>query len=1241
MVVAKSRRYLALAALSSLLFTSLALAQLPQTRLYSLNPVGGQVGQEFEVTITSGDDLEEVTSLVFSNPKITAKQKTTEQNGQQIPVNNVFIVNVPADVEPGVYEARCGGLFGFSNPRRFAIDQNPVVADTADNNSAEKATPLELGSVVNGRLESGNDLDWFRVSAKQGQRLVLDVWAERLDSRMNPVISIYDSTGRRRFDWSRNSIGYDPVLLFDVPADGDYCVLLHDVTYRNGNDYFYRLHAHTNPHLEFAWPPSGQAGTNSDFTLYGYNLPGGTKTGEFLHGAELESLKVKIDVPAATDLLDVENRVRPYAAATDAFSYRLKSDSATSNPVRIGITPLNVVPEIEPNDDVPQAQLVTAPVEIGGKFGELEDTDTFRFAAKAGEVYFIEAIAERLGTNTDPFLVVNQITKAADGTETVKRLTAQDDVATNLLANVFETKTDDPVFRLQVPADGLYEVVLRDRYWESRGHALLRYSLAIRRETPDFRVIAVPSAPTAGQTWPTGLRRGDQFPISLLAFRQDGFNGPIEVSAVNLPEGLSCPPVVIGPGESTSTLMVTSSLTAPVGLHEIELNSIATLEDQQLVQTVAAEQLAVANAAKPIADLQQKLNMAVTNVAAPQAAYDAAAKASQDAPDDANLKTQLEAAKKALEAVIAQKDAAQKALTDAQAAMKTAESKLASTQLALQKSTQQITHPVRSGTVIWSSAANVPAISRVSDAFTLSVINEEAPFQVTSDIHRLKVHQGRQILVPVKLEKRDGFDDKVTLTTQGIPKNANIDFPNAEIAKGEAEKMLAMFVKENAPPGFYTIWMKTQGQVGYKRNPGKADRLQKENEQAKAKADEAQKASQAATQKKNETTAAFTQAQQTLQQSQTNVKTAEAAVTTAQQQLDQATKELAAANKQVVDTQAKVALLEKQFAEVDKAFKTKQAEFKVAEQTVVTAQTAADEARKAATALETQIAELNKQIAEQPDNAELKTQLESATKALQEQQSLVTATAKAVVENTQKRDGLKTAQDELAVKTATAQQELANSQQQLATFTAAAGEVQKKMKSAEQALATKKTELTTAQAAVTKATAELKVATDAKTAAEAAEKSAVALAASTEAVRKAAEKAATDAANAAKPKNINFTPPTTPIVVEVLPAPAKLAATVPNGGKVKKGETIEVAVKITRQNNFSGPVTIALATPPGVTGLTAEAVQIPADQTDGKLIIAAKADAPDGKIANVVIRAAMEFGGSAEVDAPITVETTN
>jgi len=51
-------------------------AQLPQTRLYSLSPMGAQAGESVEVTVANGADLDELDQMVFSHSGISAKHKS-------------------------------------------------------------------------------------------------------------------------------------------------------------------------------------------------------------------------------------------------------------------------------------------------------------------------------------------------------------------------------------------------------------------------------------------------------------------------------------------------------------------------------------------------------------------------------------------------------------------------------------------------------------------------------------------------------------------------------------------------------------------------------------------------------------------------------------------------------------------------------------------------------------------------------------------------------------------------------------------------------------------------------------------------------------------------------------------------------------------------------------------------------------------------------------------------------------
>ena len=178
-----------------LLANSSLLAQLPQARLKSIYPPAGQVGTSFELRLTSGDDLEEMDALHFTHPGITAKQRMQEVNGQPQPVDNLFDVTIAADVPPGVYEVHAAGLFGVTNPRRFAVSHRQVIQETEGNNSREQAQTVELNSSIIGKAEGGTDIDVFRFTAEQGQRVVLDCLAAQLDSQLMPTLIVRDAGG--------------------------------------------------------------------------------------------------------------------------------------------------------------------------------------------------------------------------------------------------------------------------------------------------------------------------------------------------------------------------------------------------------------------------------------------------------------------------------------------------------------------------------------------------------------------------------------------------------------------------------------------------------------------------------------------------------------------------------------------------------------------------------------------------------------------------------------------------------------------------------------------------------------------------------------------------------------------------------------------------------------------------------------------------------------------------------------
>ncbi|MGD9856896.1 MAG: hypothetical protein AB7U20_18260, partial [Planctomycetaceae bacterium] len=445
------------------------------------------------------------------------------------------------------------------------------------NQTIEQAQSVSLGSVVNGFINGAGDIDLFRFSAKSGQRIVLDCQAQRIDSKLDPTLMLMDATGRP-IKFAENAYHQDDLLVFDVAADGEYIVELRDVAFTGSVDHVYRLALHTGPHLRFTIPASGQAGTTARFTLFGFNLPGSERTEQTSAGAPLERLAVDVAVPARAAADTSLAGVASYAAGLDLFPYHLDAGGNSSNNVLLGVSDVSSTAEQEPNNDAATAQKITVPADVTGQFAALKDIDVYAIDAAQDQEFVIEVIGHRAGVPIDPVLIVDQVTVDDKGGEQVKQLTNQDDFTTNLAANIFDTATDDPIFRLKAPAAGTYRLTVRDRAYEHTGGPDLLYRLIVRSPQPDFRLAAVPAGSVAGQTWPVSLRRGDHFAVDVLAFRQDGFAGPIQVTAAQLPYGFEISDLTIAANETTGTLIVTAGADTANSLEQLRLEGAATAD---------------------------------------------------------------------------------------------------------------------------------------------------------------------------------------------------------------------------------------------------------------------------------------------------------------------------------------------------------------------------------------------------------------------------------------------------------------------------------------------------------------------------------------------------------------------------------------------------------------------------------------------------------------------------------------
>ena len=557
---------------------------MPNPDLLTVAPAVAKAGTTFEMT-TTGKELEGAKALRFSHPKITAAPVLLPADDfypAPRPVEGKFTVTIPAEVPPGVYEVRSHGYFGLSTARPFVVfpSGSAEILESGDHSTAETALALESENGVLGTLDAGR-FDWYRFAGKKGERLLLEVLAERIDAKGDVLMAVFDAGGRE-LENSRHHFGRDPFIDFTPPADGDYFVSLSDALYGGGREFFYHLRLSRGPHVDFVFPPAGEPGQKRTFTFFGRNLPNGSLGDNWsVKGKPLETLEVSLDVPAEATVPTSFSPAIPRESMVPTFEHTL----AGANPVSIGFATAPVVTE----DAKSELQTVAIPAEIAGRFDVAGDVDQFRVSLKKGTTYWLDVICHRLGVVADPVVTVEKITKDAAGKEVFTPVGKNDDLPSFFNAESLDdlnADSLDPALSLVPDADADYRITLGNQ--SGGGSAAHLYRLAIREAKPDFQLItgtefaktinndAFPASPV--------LRRGGSTVYRVIAFRRDGYDGDITVTAAGLPAGVTAKPLVLSGSSDQGFLTLWATPDAVAWTGAITITGTAKVGGEDLVR---------------------------------------------------------------------------------------------------------------------------------------------------------------------------------------------------------------------------------------------------------------------------------------------------------------------------------------------------------------------------------------------------------------------------------------------------------------------------------------------------------------------------------------------------------------------------------------------------------------------------------------------------------------------------------
>lgn len=212
-------------------------------------PLGGEASSAISVTLL-GD--------------AAGPQKTTVQLPSEPGLFEATFIDAPLRGEDGTPSAPSANRvhvapFGdvFERPGHNSPD-NPQQVET------------ELPVALNGRIESEGEVDWFRFSARKGERFRVFGYGKTLDSELDPRIWIRPAPGnpsRKTYDeddsrWEphdlvghhyrhQQKLRLDPVFMFEPDTDGEWLIGIGDTRREFGPHHIYRIEFQ--PHVDSAF----------------------------------------------------------------------------------------------------------------------------------------------------------------------------------------------------------------------------------------------------------------------------------------------------------------------------------------------------------------------------------------------------------------------------------------------------------------------------------------------------------------------------------------------------------------------------------------------------------------------------------------------------------------------------------------------------------------------------------------------------------------------------------------------------------------------------------------------------------------------------------------------------------------------------------------------------------------------------------------------------------------------------
>jgi hypothetical protein len=473
-----------------------------------VSPRGAQRGTEAVLTL-SGARLEDAKEAMFYSPGFSVS-KLEVVNGSAVRAT----VKIAADCKLGEHALRLRTASGISELRTFWVGALPVVQEKEPNSDFATPQKIPLNVTVQGVVDY-EDVDYFAVECKKGQRLSVEIEAMRLANTLfDPYVAILDS---KRFELASSDdaplLGQDAMCSIVVPADDTYIVQVRESAYGGNGACAYRLHVGTFPRPQAVVPAGGKAGEEVEVTFLG------DPKGPF---------KQKVKLPAR---------------AGEKFAvFAQDADGISPSPIPFRVSEAGNIVEVEPNDTHANATKAELPLAFNGVIDRPGDVDWFRFKAKKGQTFDIHCYARRLGSPLDPVMT---LAFAGGGA-----IAVNDDAV-----------GPDSYFRITFPEDREYVIGITDHL--GKGGPTYFYRVELTPVQPVAR-LSIPKVALFSQERQTiSVPRGNRM-ATLMSVSRANFGGEVTLAGTNLPTGLTLNAENVAANLDVVPVVFEAASTAPV-----------------------------------------------------------------------------------------------------------------------------------------------------------------------------------------------------------------------------------------------------------------------------------------------------------------------------------------------------------------------------------------------------------------------------------------------------------------------------------------------------------------------------------------------------------------------------------------------------------------------------------------------------------------------------------------------------